>query len=44
MNAFLLYKSMKYESSNLICVAICQGCKEEYIGETAYQVKERINI
>ena len=32
------------ESSNLIYVVICQGCKEEFIGETVCLVKERINI
>ena len=29
---FLLKNSFNCESSNLIYVAICQGCKEEYIG------------
>ena len=28
----------------VIYVVICQGCKEEYIGETGCLVKERINI
>ena len=32
------------ESSNLIYVVICQGYKEEYIGETVCLVKERINV
>ena len=41
---FLLKKSFNCESSNLIDVVICQGCKEEYIGETGYIVKERVNI
>ena len=41
---FLLKNSFNCESSNLIYVAICQGCKEEYIGETGCLVKERINI
>ena len=44
---FLLKKSEKLfscESSNLIYVFICQGCKEEYIGETGCLVKEQINI
>ena len=40
---FLLKNSLNYEC-NLIHVIICQGCKEEYIGETGYLVKERINI
>ena len=46
MNIFLLYtyKSMKYESSNLIYVVIFQGCKEEYIGEMTSLMKEWINI
>ena len=41
---FLLKNSFNCESSNLIYVAICQGCKEEYIGETGCLVNERINI
>ena len=41
---FLLKNSFNCESSNLIYVVICQGCKEEYIGETGCLVKERINI
>ena len=41
---FLLENSFNCESSNLIYVFICHGCKEEYIGETDCLVKERINI
>ena len=41
---FLLKNSFNWESSNLIFVIICQGCKEEYIGETACQVKEQRSI
>ena len=41
---FLLKKYFNCESSNLIYVVICQGCQEEYIGETGFLVKERINI
>ena len=41
---FFLKNSFNFESSNLIYVVICQGCKEEYIGETGFLVKERINI
>ena len=33
----LLKNSFNCESSNLIYVVICQGCKDEYIGETQYQ-------
>ena len=44
IKTFLLKSSFKSESSNLIYVVICQGCKEEYIGETGCLVKERINI
>ena len=44
MLSIYIYRSMKYESSNLIYVIICQGCKEEYIGETGCLVKEWINI
>ena len=40
----LLKNSFNCESSNLIYIVIFQGCKEEYIGETGYLVKERINI
>ena len=32
------------ESSNLICVAICQECKEKCIGEIGCLLKEQINI
>ena len=41
---FLLTNSFKCESSNLVYVVICQECKEEYIGETGYLVKEREDI
>ena len=40
----MLKTSFNCESSNLIYVVICQGCKEEYTGETGCLVKERINI
>ena len=36
---FLLKNFFKCESSNLVYVVICQGCKEEYIGETRYLSK-----
>ena len=41
---FLLKNVFNCKGSNLIYVVICQGCKEEYIGETGCLVKERINI
>ena len=41
---FLLKNYFNCESSNLIYVVICPGCKEECIGETGCLVKERINI
>ena len=45
VNNFLLLKnSFNSESSNLIYVVICEGCKKEYIGETGCLVKEGINI
>ena len=28
----------------VIYAVICQGCKEEYVGETSCLVKERLNI
>ena len=40
----MLKNSFNCESSNLIYVVICQGCKEEYIGETGCLVKEQIKI
>ena len=43
-NTFFLKSSFNCKSSNLICVIICQGSKEECIGETGCLVKERINI
>ena len=41
---FLLKNPFNCQSSNLIYVALCQGYKKEYIGETGCLVKERINI
>ena len=41
---FFAKNSFNCESSNLIYVAIYQGCKEEYIGERGCLVKQRINI
>ena len=35
----LMKNSFNCESSNLIFVIICQGCKEEYIGETSCLAK-----
>ena len=32
------------ENRNLIYVVICQGCKEEYIGQTSCLEKERISL
>ena len=40
----MLKNPFNCESSNLIYVAICKGCKEEYKRETGCLVKERINI
>ena len=40
----MLKNSFNCESSQLSYVVICQGSKQEYIGETGYLVKERINI
>ena len=42
--SFLLKNSFNCESSNLIYVFICQGCKEEYTGEKGCLLKERIYI
>ena len=39
----MLKNSFNFESSNLIYVVICKGCKEEYIGEMGCLVKEQIN-
>ena len=39
---FFLKNNLNCESRNRIYVVICEGCKEEYIGETACLVKERI--
>ena len=41
---FLLKNTLNCESSNLIYVVICQGCKEKYVGEMNCLMKERINI
>ena len=41
---FLLKNSYNCESSNLIYIFICQGCKEEYIGEKGCLVKKWKNI
>ena len=41
---FLLKNPFNCESSNLIYVVICQGCKVEYIGKTVCLVIERISI
>ena len=41
---FWLKNSYNCESSNLVYVVICQGCKEEDMRETDCLVKERINI
>ena len=41
---FLVKNSFNCESSNLIYVVICQGCKEKHIGETGCIVKRQINI
>ena len=40
----LMKNSFNCESSDLIFVIICQGCKEEYIGEMSCLVKEQIDI
>ena len=36
---FMLKNFFNCESSNLIYVVICQGCKEKYIGETGCLVR-----
>ena len=41
---FFLKNSFNCKSSNLTYVVICQGCKKEYIGETGFLLKERINV
>ena len=41
---FLLKNRFNRKSNNLIYVAICQGSKEEYIGETGCQLREGISI
>ena len=41
---FFLKNNFNCESRNLIYVVICQGCQEEYIGETGCLVKERISV
>ena len=40
----MLKKPFNCESSSLVYVACCQGCKEEHTGETGCLVKESINI
>ena len=44
VNKTLLKSSFICKSSNLIYVAICQGCKEEYTGELDCLVREEISI
>ena len=39
---FFLKNNFNCESRNLTYVVICQGCQEEYIGETACLVKKRM--
>ena len=41
---FLLKYTFTCESTNLIYVVICDGCKEEYIGQTGGQLKDRLRI
>ena len=40
----MVKNSFNFESSNLIYIAICEGCKQEYKAATGCLVKERINI
>ena len=42
--AFFLNNNFNCEGRNHIYVAICQGCKEGYIGETGCLVKERRSV
>ena len=37
---FLLKNSIDCESSNLVYVGICQGCRKEYLGETGCLMKK----
>ena len=39
-----LKNSFNWESSNLIYIIICQGCKKQSIAETGGLVKQRISI
>ena len=41
---FFLKNNFNCESRKLIYVIFCQGCQEEYIGETGFLVKERISV
>ena len=41
---FFLKNNFNCESRNLIYVVICQGCQEEYIGNTGCLVKKRISV
>ena len=41
---FFLKSNFNCESRNLFYIAICRGCKEEYIGETGCLLKERISV
>ena len=41
---FFLKNNFNCEGRNLNYVCICQGCREEYIGETGCLVKERIGV
>ena len=41
---FYYFITFNCESSNLIYVVICEGWKEEYIGETGCVVKAWINV
>ena len=44
---FTLKSSMSCDSSNLIYVLICDGCKEEYIGETGIgttKLRDRVRV
>ena len=40
----LMQNSLNCENSNMIYVAICQGCNEEYIREVDSAMKEKIII
>ena len=43
-STFDLKANFNCESSNLIYVVICSGCKEEYIGQTGTTLKERVTV